>query len=278
MPRSLGGQSPIAIVVAGCAAALVLTGCGGSRSARPATSSSTSGPVTPAPVTSTTASSPVSPAATSAATSTPVITATPVLDVAAQQIFARSKAATGRLISLRIVDTVVRSGATQRLDLRFGRTGTAGQITRGGYTFDILFIGPTFYFRAPVSFIRAQYKAQIPLPVKKGEGKYVASPIASSNATPYRSLANRSAVLAGVYFAHPNLRRGPNKKVDGVNCISLVDPGKGTFYVRADNDLPVEIDSTVSDGSKLAFSDFNRVPDPQVPAKGQAVDSKGNPV
>ena len=268
MPLSLSGRSPA--VAATVCAALVLGGCGGSSKATPTTADSTSA------FEATTVSSPPSlTATTSPASASPTLL--PV-DVVAQRIFAKSKAATASVVSLRVVDTVVRGGATQRLDLLFGRTGTAGHITRGGYTFDILFIGDTFYFRAPAAFIRAQYKSKIPLAVKRTEGKYVASPAAGSSATPYRSLANRSAVLAGVYYAHPNLRRGPKKRVDGVSCIALVDPGKGTFYVRADNALPVEIDSTVTDGSKLIFSEFNRVADPKIPPVGQAVDSKGNPV
>jgi hypothetical protein len=91
-------------------------------------------------------------------------------------------------------------------------------------------------------------------------------------------LANRKALVSGVYYPHPNLRRGANRKVDGVLCASLVDPGRGTFYVRADNALPVEIDASVAGGGQLTFSEFNRVPEPSAPAAGQAVDSNGNPV
>lgn len=256
------------------AVALVLTACGGSGRSSATSTSVQLGPTASSPTPPTGDPSP------GTETSTPgSASPTPVhVDPAAQRIFARSKAATARLASLRIVDTVVKGGTTQRLDLRFGRHGTAGRITRGGYTFDILFVGTMFYFHAPTSFLKAQYKTTIPPAVRKSEGKYVASSMTSSNAQPYRSLANRTAVLAGVYYAHPNLRRGPNKRIGGVLCIGLVDPGKGTFYVRADNALPVELDSTVSDGSKLAFSDFNRVPEPQAPAPGQAVDSEGNPV
>ena len=85
--------------------------------------------------------------------------------------------------------------------------------------------------------------------------------------------------MSGVYYPHPNLRRGPNRKVDGVLCASLVDPGRGTFYVRADNALPVEIDGTsTAGGGHLTFSQLNRVPEPRAPPAGQAVDSNGNPV
>ena len=270
---------PVAVV-----AAVSLTACSGSsrsKPAAPATATSAPGVAEPtADPTPTGGPSPSpSPSLTTPATSGPSTSPTPVhLDPAAQRIFASSKAATARLTSLRIVDTVVRGGTTQKLDLRFGPHGTSGHITRGGYTFDLIFTGRTFYFRTPVSFTRAQYKTAIPPAVKKAEGKYVASPATSGNAKPYISLATPAALLSGVFYAHPNLRRGPNKKIGAVTCIGLVDPGQGTFYVRADNALPVEIDATTVDGTTLVFGEYDRVRDPQAPPKGQAVDSKGNPV
>jgi hypothetical protein len=209
----------------------------------------------------------------------PSTTASPVTDVAAQRLFARSKAATAAVRTMRITGTESTNGATVRLDLRFGQYNTAGRITQGGYTFDLIFVGQRFYFRAPVAFLKAQYKNKLPPAVKKSEGKYVVSAVTSANARPYASLANRNALVSGVYYPHPNLRRGANRKVNGVLCASLVDPGRGRFYVRADSALPVEVDATGATGAgHLTFSQLNRVPEPRAPAPGQAVDSNGNPV
>jgi hypothetical protein len=203
----------------------------------------------------------------------------PVTDIAAQRLFARSKAATAAVRTMRITGTESTNGATVTLDLRFGQYNTAGRITQGGYTFDLIFVGQKFYFRAPVAFLKAQYKNKLPAAVTRSEGKYVVSAVTSANARPYASLANRNALVSGVYYPHPNLRRGPNRKVNGVLCASLVDPGRGKFYVRADNALPVEVDATATTGAgHLTFSQLNRVPEPRAPAPGQAVDSNGNPV
>lgn len=251
------------------------TGCTGSS--RPGPASDSSRATTTASAASAASSQPATVSAPSAVT--PSTAASPVTDVVAQRLFARSKAATATVRTMRIKGTQASNGAKVALDLRFGQYNTAGRITQGGYTFDIIFVGRQFYFRAPVAFLRAQYKNQLPAAVKKGEGKYVVSAVTSATARPYASLANRNALISGVYYPHPNLRRGPNRRVDGVLCASLVDPGRGTFYVRADNALPVEIDATsTAGGGHLTFSQLNRVPEPRAPAPGQAVDSNGNPV
>jgi hypothetical protein len=279
-----------ATVVAGLVtvAVAVTAGCTGSShpgSAASARSSGGTGGSTPnsRPSVSGTASTPFPPpfsnaSGTAPSATAPSATVSPVTDVAAQRLFARSKAATAAVRTMRITGTETSYGVTVRLDLRFGQHNTAGRITQGGYTFDLIFVGRQFYFRAPVAFLRAQYKNKLPAAVKKGEGKYVVSAVTSANARPYASLANRNALVSGVYYPHPNLRRGPNRKVNGVVCASLVDPGRGTFYVRADNALPVEIDASAAGGGHLTFSQLNRVPEPTAPAPGQAVDGNGNPV
>lgn len=281
--------TPILAVVA-----VVIAACTAGRGAHPSgvtttTTSTTS--VTPTTVSTTGPSRPArtNPASTSITnsgpprTDTPVASApsttdAPVTDVAAQRLFARSKAATAAVKTMRITGTETTAGATATLDLRFGEHNTAGHITRGGYTFDLIFAGRLFYFRAPIAFIRARFKNNVPPAVSKGVGKYVVSPMSSANAKPYAPLANRKALISGVYHAHPNLRRGPNRRIDGVICASLIDPGRGTFYVRADNALPVEIDARVAGGGHLTFSQLNRVPEPRAPAAGLAVDSNGDPV
>lgn len=263
-------------VTAGCSGSSGPGSTSAQASGHTITPASTAGPSDPATVPPATA--PTAPPATGPATNGPSV-APPVTDVVAQRLFARSRAATAAVRTMRITGTQTTSGASVRLDLRFGQHNTAGRITQGGYTFDLIFVGQQFYFRAPVAFLRAQYKNQLPAAVKKGEGKYVVSAVTSASARPYASLANRDALISGVYYPHPNLRRGPNRRVDGVMCTSLVDPGQGTFYVRADNALPVEIDATgAAGGGHLTFSQLNRVAEPTAPAPGLAVDVNGNPV
>ena len=256
---------------------VLVSGCSG-KPARSATSASApSAAPSQGPSVGATTRGATTAAGSGPANTMPTPAPTGPANLAAQRIFAASKKSTAAIKSMRITGTQTGNGQTIKLDLRFGEHSSSGRITQGGYTFDLIFVGPKFYFRAPVSFINAQFKNKVPAAVKKAEGKYIESAASSTDARPYKSFASREPLLNGVFYAHPNLARGPNRKVDGVLCASLVDPGRGTFYVRLDDNLPVQVNASTTGGGVLNFSQFNRVPDPEAPPAGQAVDAKGNP-
>jgi hypothetical protein len=193
-----------------------------------------------------------------------------------KELSSKALAAFKAASSVHVTGNITQGSSTTRVDLQLGSSGGKGTITVSGATVQILSVGGSTYFQAPDSlykqFVPADKQSTV-LPLLRG--KWVRVPAGSTEFGDLVSLANKDAFVNAIQQNSgnsKNLQKGPAKTVDGVACVSVVDPKqKVTVYVQQNGTpYPVEVDEG-SQGS-VHFSDWNKPVSVSAPSASDIVD------
>ncbi len=243
-------------VAAALVTALLVAGCGDSD--EPAATSSASPSPTP-----------------SATSSTPTPTALAALP--ARTIVKRAEAALKAAETLRLKGTVVSEGESVSIDLRYGKTATAGSVAIGGASVALIVIGKTVYAKPSEAFWRQQLpSAQASAFIELVRGKWIKAPLTDRQFGSFGQFADKDGFTAGLFEdVKPRLKKTGPKLIDGVRCIG-VDDGDGILWVDSSNARPVRISAPAGskDRGTLRFSEYNAVTEPKAPPAELVIDSK----
>lgn len=247
---------PTRLLLAVSAAALVATACGDD---------------------STSAAAAPSQAAGSAASVSPSTAAGGVADLAATEIFARTKAAFKAADTVRLKGSGA-SGTTKfAIDMRYSTAGNAvGTVSNAGQTIELRRIGQTVYVKADKAFWTKSAGAAV---AELLGGKYLKAPLSDSRVAQLGAFTDKNSFADEVLSPSENVTKGDTKSIGGIPAIGLVDKsssGSATLYVSTSGEpVPLQLAPTSGAGNEGSFDflDYGKPVDVAVPPAAQTIDS-----
>lgn len=248
---------PTRILLAVSAAALVATACG---------DDSTPG-----------AAAPSQAAGSAAASASPTAATSGVADLAATEIFARTKAAFKAADTVRLKGSGA-SGTTKfAIDMRYSTAGNAiGTVSNAGQTIELRRVGQTVYVKADKAFWTKSAGAAV---AELLGGKYLKAPLADPRVAQLGAFTDKNSFADEVLSPSNNVSKGDTKSIRGIPAIGLVDKsstGSATLYVSTSGEpVPLQLAPSSGAGNEGSFDflDYGKPVDVAVPPAAQTVDS-----
>jgi hypothetical protein len=248
---------PTRVLLAVSAVALVATACG---------DNSTSG-----------AGAPSQAAGSSAASASPSAASSGVADLAATEIFAKSKAAFKAADTVRLKGSGA-SGTTKfAIDMQYSTAGNAvGTVSNGGQTIELRRIGQTVYVKADKAFWTKSAGAAV---AELLGGKYLKAPLSDSRVAQLGAFTDKNSFADEVLSPSDSVTKGDTKSIRGVPAIGLVDKsstGSATLYVATTGEpVPLELAPTSGSATEGSFDflDYGKSVDVAVPPAALTIDS-----
>ncbi len=215
-----------------------------------------------------------SPSPTSSPSSTP--TAPSLAALPAGTIVKRAQVALKAAQTMRVKGAMVDEGQSISLDLKYGKTGTAGTMTIGGAGLALLVIGNTVYLKPSEAFWRQQLPAsQARAVIERVKGKWLKATTSDPQWGSFAQIADKDSFVAELFkdVKMTKLKKKDPRTIDGVRCIG-VDDGEGILWVNLSNARPVRIDPPSGEKGTQTFSEYNAVAEPTAPPAELIIDSK----
>jgi hypothetical protein len=248
---------PTRVLLAVSAAALVATACGDDSTSNAAAPSQAAG--------------------STAASASPSTAAGGVADLAATEIFARTKAAFKAADTVRLKGSGA-SGTTKfAIDMRYSTAGNAvGTVSNAGQTIELRRIGQTVYVKADKAFWTKSAGAAV---AELLGGKYLKAPLADPRVAQLGAFTDKNSFADEVLSPSSNVTKGDSKSIRGIPAIGLVDKassGSATLYVATSGQpVPLQLAPTSGAGNEGSFDflDYGKPVDVAVPPAAQTIDS-----
>jgi len=171
------------------------------------------------------------------------------------------------------------SSDVSALDVHYGATSTQASLTSQGNHIQIIQIGDTVYFKAPLSLflqkLPASQRSQVAAVLR---GKWIKEPASSPEVAQFKDLTDRATFVKGITATKttPNFTADGSKTVNGVATTELKDAANGLtlFVASSGTPFPMEVDKTGgSDGGSITFDAWNQPFTAQAPPASDVVDA-----
>ncbi len=194
-------------------------------------------------------------------------------------IVQRAQAALKAAETMRVKGAMVSEDQSISLDLRYGKTGTAGTKTIGGAGLALIVIGATTYIKPSEALWRQQLPSgKAAAMIKVMKENWLMAPTSDSQWGSFAQFADKDTFVTELFRdvkATKLKKKGP-KTIDGVRCIG-VDDGEGILWVDLANARPVRLDPPSGQKGALTISEYNAVAEPKAPPAELIIDSTNQP-
>ena len=196
--------------------------------------------------------------------------------LSAGTIVKRAQAALKAAQTMRVKGAMAAEGQSISLDLKYGKTGTAGTITIAGASLGLIVIGKTVYIKPSEAFWRQNLPSrQAGAVIELMRGKWLKAPLTDPRWGSFAQFADKDDMVAGLFkdVKTKKLKKKGPKTIGGVRSIG-VDDGEGVLWVNVSNARPVKIDPPRGKKGTLTFSEYNAIASPKAPPAELIIDAK----
>jgi hypothetical protein len=187
------------------------------------------------------------------------------------KLLAKAKTAVKKEKYVSLKGTIKQSTNETGIDLNYIAKDSHGTITVQGAGMELETVAGKTYFKPSDEFWKAQMASSASAIIKLINGRWIVADPSNSSFKQIVDIAARSFVTDQILDPAGKVKKGKEKKVNGIDCIALTT-SDGTLYLDKSDGKPVQIVGTGKEASGKADFTYDKIPAPKAPSKAQTVD------